>query len=146
MGGKEDEAIDSCSIRTKVLFSTDYYRLVDIRDDIDEWLLKNRELHLSKDKTYIAKIENGFDFVGKHIHPYRKYIRNMTKNKAYTTVDQLIRHPYNKHFQDAVNSYFGMMRHTDSFNIRRNIATAIDIYCPNLYTDTECTKIMTYPK
>ena len=56
MGGKEDEAIDSCSIRTKVLFSRDYsYEWLGLFLRLVRIFVENTSLN-----NYFTSLDNNF--------------------------------------------------------------------------------------
>lgn len=74
--------------------------------------LKILGMSLNPKKTRHNKLENGVNFVGYIIKPFSIYIRNSTKNRA------------KRSFRvKSLNSYFGMMRKINCFNLRKSIAT-----------------------
>jgi hypothetical protein len=68
-------------------------------------------MKLNPCKTTHNKLEYGVNFSGYIIKPFSIYIRNSTKQKAkFATETQ------------SINSYYGMMRHINCYNLRKSIA------------------------
>jgi hypothetical protein len=73
--------------------------------------LETLNLKLNPYKTTHNKLEYGRNFCGYIIKPFSMYIRNSTKQRAkFATESQ------------SINSYFGMMRHINCYNLRKSIA------------------------
>jgi hypothetical protein len=73
--------------------------------------LETLNLKLNPYKTTHNKLEYGRNFCGYIIKPFSMYIRNSTKQRAkFATEPQ------------SINSYYGMMRHINCYNLRKSIA------------------------
>jgi hypothetical protein len=73
--------------------------------------LKTLNMKLNPCKTKHNKLEYGVNFCGYIIKPFSIYIRNSTKQRAkFATKSQ------------SINSYYGMMRHINCYNLRKSIA------------------------
>ena len=73
--------------------------------------LETLNLKLNPHKTKHNKLEYGVNFCGYIIKPFSLYIRNSTKQRAkFATKSQ------------SINSYYGMMRHINCYNLRKSIA------------------------
>ena len=111
-----------------------YGRYVDdcIMIDADkEWLLKQvpkvREflddklgLQLHMGKLHIQDIHKGVEFLGTFVKPYRDYISNKTLERIREKMQQLNLRNTEK-TNRTINSYLGILSHTASYNIRREI-------------------------
>ena len=97
---------------------------------IADFLRKELKLTLHPQKVYLQHYSKGVKFIGAYIKPNRIYIGNRTKGglykKIYTklydmsqdlsrTLEQL------PNFEAGINSYFGFMRHYDTYNLRRHV-------------------------
>lgn len=107
-----------------VLLSHDKDQLYAWRDAIDAWLRENRKLHLHPNKVRVAPASQGIDFVGRYILPFRAYPRRMTVHSAKKVLKILRKQPLNKKAFEKLQSYLGIMRHSDSFNTRSRICKA----------------------
>ena len=73
--------------------------------------LETLNMKLNPCKTKHNKLEYGVNFCGYIIKPFSIYIRNSTKQRAkFATKSQ------------SINSYYGMMRHINCYNLRKSIA------------------------
>ena len=117
-----------------------YGRYVDDSTMIDpdrEWLLaqvpKVREfladelgLELHMGKLHIQEIHRGVEFLGTFVKPYRDYVSNKTLERIKGRVQQI-----DLRNGEAVNrticSYLGILSHTASYNLRREIFDTSDI-------------------
>ena len=117
-----------------------YGRYVDDSTMIDpdrEWLLaqvpKVREfladelgLELHMGKLHIQEIHRGVEFLGTFVKPYRDYVSNKTLERIKGRVQQI-----DLHNGEAANrticSYLGILSHTASYNLRREIFDTSDI-------------------
>lgn len=76
----------------------------------------NLSINFHPNKTKINLIQNGIDFIGYISRPYSKYLR---KRNVYSMYERTkIRINNNENHLETVNSYFGMLRHCNSFKIR----------------------------
>ena len=117
-----------------------YGRYVDDSDMIDPdraWLLeqvpKVREfladelgLELHMGKLHIQEIHRGVEFLGTFVKPYRDYVNNKTLERIKGRVQQI-----DLRNCEAANrticSYLGILSHTASYNLRREIFDTSDI-------------------
>ncbi len=137
-----------------------YYRYVDDFVFLDEsherlnWIFKEVEvflenrlnLELHPFKKRIGKVDQGIDFVGYFHKPYRRYTRKRTVNRMKSVVDQWRKSPspYSHHslwgLRASVNSYFGMIRQSSSFNVRKDLGDKLK--CEFMWPDPKYNKIL----
>lgn len=75
----------------------------------DAWLKANRELMFHPDKSLIAPIAQGIDFVGQIIKPWRTYPRRRVVHSA--------REAVLAGNDNALQSYLGIFRHLNTHNL-----------------------------
>lgn len=83
------------------------------------------KLKVHPDKFYIQPASHGVKFCGKVVKLNRIYISNRTVHALYTSIEEYSRMPsYDNavHAMQSINSYFGLMKGTASFNIKKRIA------------------------
>ena len=117
-----------------------YGRYVDDSTMIDpdrEWLLaqvpKIREfladelgLELHMGKLHIREIHRGVEFLGTFVKPYRDYVSNKTLERIKGRVQQIdLRN--GEAANRTICSYLGILSHTASYNLRREIFDTSDI-------------------
>lgn len=73
--------------------------------------LNQINLHLNSSKTRHNKLEYGVNFVGYWIKAFSIHIRNSTKHRAKQATER-----------QSINSYYGMFRHINCYNLRKSIA------------------------
>lgn len=85
-------------------------------------------LRLHPKKIVLKSVEEGIYFLGQIIKPYRTYISSRTKHNFYQSIQKINTMMANEpqfsweHLCDiraTVNSYLGIMRHANSFNLRK---------------------------
>lgn len=117
-----------------------YGRYVDDSTMIDtdkEWLLKQvpkvREflddelgLQLHMGKLHIQEIHKGVEFLGTFVKPYRDYISNKTLERIKEKMQQLDLRNTEK-TNRTINSYLGILSHTASYNLQREMFGIHDI-------------------
>ena len=111
-----------------------YGRYVDDSTMIDtdkEWLLKQvpsvREflydelgLQLHMGKLHIQEIHKGVEFLGAFVKPYRDYVSRKTFARIERNIVNLdLRNE--QHVRSTVNSYLGVLSHSASYNLRRDV-------------------------
>lgn len=123
-----------------VLLSSDRDELLEWRDRIDRWLWLERGLRVAKNKTIIRPANSGINFVGRVILPFRAYIRKSTAAQAKAALQSLRENPLDAHALASVNSYLGLMRHGNSYNLRKRICqeAALPLF---VEADSDFTKI-----
>ncbi len=96
---------------------------------ISDYLLAELKLELHPDKVYLQHYERGVKFLGTVIKPHRIYIANRTKGNFHAAIERqnqaVVDHPPAKKEQDAflssMNSYLGIMKHYNSYGLRRHM-------------------------
>ena len=87
--------------------------------EIGDFVQSRLSLFLNPRKTILQPIERGVDFVGQIIKPWRRVLRNTTRDNAWTTLSD----KRGCDFMRSANSYFGLFRQTDhSHGIRVRLA------------------------
>lgn len=123
-----------------VLLADSPEMLTEWRDRIDQWLMEERSLRLARNKTVIRSVNAGINFVGRVILPFRTYIRRSTVAQAKNAVASLRANPLDARALASVNSYLGLMRHCNSYNLRKK--TCEDAALPLFVeADDEFTKV-----
>jgi len=129
-----------CGIKHYVRFVDDFGFVMRKKEDIlrnvpllNEYLKEQLLLELHPKKIYIQHYSKGVLFVGAFILPNRIYISNRVVGNIYDAVSK-----YNKiakegfaeahidTFVATMNSYYGLMRHFNTYNLRRKIGKLID--------------------
>ena len=117
-----------------------YGRYVDDSDMIDpdkDWLLKQvpkvREfladelgLHLHMGKLHVQEIHHGIEFLGTFVKPYRDYVSNKTLERIKSKMQQVDLRRIEA-ANRTIGSYLGILSHTASYNLRREIFSTDDI-------------------
>jgi len=96
---------------------------------LKEYLQNELSLELHSEKIYLQHFSKGVFFLGVIIKPYRIYIRNQTKGNFYKKIKYwnnfLAERQYKlneeslKQFLSSVNSYLGIMKHYNTYNLRK---------------------------
>lgn len=129
-----------------VIMHKDPHYLNQIHKELTVFLKENLNLELHQNKKLINKIDKGIDFVGFVVKPYRinlrqktlkrifKIIREQKNNDKWFYEDELVK------FVSTINSYLGMIRNTNGYNLRKKIC----FECINLFIkcDNEFTKLI----
>lgn len=97
----------------------------EVRDYLQEQLLT--ELH--PNKIYVQHYSKGVKFVGAVIKPGRVYVSNRTLGHFYNRINEYnnlakqgLQADFVEKFVQSINSYLGLMRHYNTYKIRRKIA------------------------
>lgn len=85
-------------------------RLEKARDKVTLFVKERLLLDIPIDKTSIRKINWGIDFLGFTILPKAVLLRNKTKSKMYRNISV-----------KNLHSYFGILKHCNSYNLKRKI-------------------------
>lgn len=88
-------------------------------DDINTFL-PGLHLALNPRKTVIQPIARGVDFAGHVIKPYRRQVRRRTVRNALNRIGRQA----DGETLETINSYLGLLRHTDGYRDRAHIAKA----------------------
>lgn len=100
----------------------DYFKKIEL------FLQEKLKLELHPFKKRLGKINQGIDFVGYFHKPYHRYTRKRTVNRLKSKITQWKHspHPYDEDslikIRDSVNSYYGLMRPTSSFKLRKKLS------------------------
>lgn len=118
-----------------VLIHRDKEKLLWAKKRIDEFLQSELKLSLHPQKFYLQHYTKGVKFIGAVIKPRRIYIGNRSKSnlyqKIYSLIPQMGKSVENvlsgiAGFAARVNSYIGMMRHYNTYNLRTRILKILD--------------------
>ncbi len=93
-----------------VVVAESFQKLEEIRRKIIFFVKDKLLLDIPVEKTSIRKIDWGVDFLGFTILPKAVLLRNKTKNKIYANVSL-----------QNINSYLGILKHCNSYNLKRKI-------------------------
>ena len=111
-----------------VIMTKDKDQLLRLIPQIDQYLDEQLRMSLHPDKRYIQHYTKGVKMVGAVIKPGRIYIANRTIGKFYDKIryynslaDDGLQAQYVERFVQTINSYFGMMIHYSTYNIRKHI-------------------------
>lgn len=100
---------------------------------LKEYLENELCLELHSKKIYLQHFSKGVNFLGTVIKPYRIYIRNRIKGNFYRRVQYwnnllarkrfiLIKEDI-KQFLSSINSYLGIMKHYNTYKLRKKMLT-----------------------
>lgn len=90
-------------------------RLQEIRDKIRFFAKEKLFLEIPIEKTSLRKISWGVDFLGFTILSKSLLLRNKTKNKIYNKIDW-----------QNIHSYFGILKHCNSYNLKRKLLSILE--------------------
>ena len=102
------------------IISTDKKWMLSLIPKIQDFLKNHLMLDLHMGKLRINDINQGVEFLGAFIKPYRTYVSNASLRRAKNNIYKMNLHDREKIF-NTVNSYLGMMIHYSSYNIRKNL-------------------------
>lgn len=96
---------------------------------IRQYLQQNLQLVLHPDKVYLQRYTKGVKYLGSIVLPFRIYVSNRTTSNFYQAVMFQTNFIYHhkplktekKEFISSMNSYLGMMKHYQSYKVRRKI-------------------------
>lgn len=98
---------------------------------INRFLIENLDLELNHKKKNINLVKRGFDFVGFVMKPNSMHLRVKTINKCNSSINAW-KNSKNRNSKEElqeikckVNSYLGMLRHVDGFNMRKRISNSL---------------------
>lgn len=128
-----------------ILMSTNAHQLYEWHQDLTVFLRERLKLELHQNKKEINKIRRGIDFVGYVVKPNRILLRQRTIKRMFRLIKDFkeSQYWYEKEnllkFRASVNSYLGMMRGINGYNLRKKVCLS----CINLFIgcDEEYTKI-----
>ena len=104
-----------------VLMSTDKDYLLHCKDEIDKVLIETKSMCLHPNKIKVAPVHGGINFVGAIVKPFRVYSRRCTVSSALRNAKQISKYALDDSDFNAMQSYLGMLKHTDSFHLREHL-------------------------
>ncbi len=114
------------------IVSHDLKGLQKLKDEIDKFLKEQLRLRLHPRKVHIDHYSKGVKFVGAVIKPGRIYTSNRIIGHLYDTIyryNQIVERGYGEQYAEkfvaSLNSYWGIMRHADSYKRRAKSASWI---------------------
>ena len=102
------------------IVSCDRRWLLSLVPRIREFLKEELGLDLHMGKVRISRASQGVEFLGAYIKPYRIYLSNDTLERIRQHLKELDFSDPDK-VQKTVNSYLGIMSHTASYHLRREL-------------------------
>lgn len=100
--------------------------------ELDEYLSSSLLVSLHPRKRYLQHYSKGIHFVGAFIHAGRIYISRRTLGNLYTCImhyntlaSEGKASAYAEKFVASLNSYFGLMIHYSTYNLRRKVSLRI---------------------
>lgn len=93
---------------------------------MNNFLSSELKLTLHPKKFYLQPYQNGVRFLGTIIKPKRIYIGNRTKGNFHKTIETWNKTIHEKklnteEFISSINSYLGMMKHYNTYKLRKNM-------------------------
>lgn len=116
-----------------ILIDRDKDKLLKLWKEIKVWLEENLKLELSPNKYYFQQAYKGVEFVGFHIKKNRLYTNNNIVHSAFQLVEEMNKKGHTD--LQRINSYFGFLRHTNSYKIKARLIDNLknkDVYNYNL--------------
>ena len=83
-------------------------------------------LDLHGGKLHVADVRNGVEFLGSFVKPYRDYVSNKTLERIRMKMQE-VDLSNTEMVNRTVNSYLGILSHTASFNLRREVFDTDDM-------------------
>lgn len=94
--------------------------------DVRDFLVEELGLQLHMGKLHIQEIHRGVEFLGTFVKPYRDYVSNKTLERIKGRLQQTdLRN--GEAANRTICSYLGILSHTASYNLRREIFDTSDI-------------------
>lgn len=97
----------------------------------EEFLMNSLKIELHPYKKRLGLLDQGIDFVGYFHKPYRRFPRKRTANRLKSVVNQWKMNPQGyspdalTQMRNSVNSYFGLIRQTSSYRMRKHLGDEI---------------------
>ncbi len=104
--------------------------LEDLIPQMERFLAQELKLSLHPKKVILNKLTRGIDFLGYVVLPYYQVLRTKTKNRMFRKLrEKLVRFERGqidrKKLRQTVNSYFGVLKHCRSQNIKRQVKNLV---------------------
>ncbi len=98
---------------------------------INNFLKEKLKLSLHSDKIIIRKYHQGVDFLGYVSFPYHRTLRTKTRRRMFRKIGQRIKklrknEISEESFDQTLQSYFGILKHCNSFKIKKELLTKIN--------------------
>ena len=117
-----------------VFVNNDKNYLQSIIPKLSDFLLSTLKLTIHPNKIVLVNANEGIQFLGQIIKPYRNYVSNRTKNNFYQAIQKI-----NKTMAEVpefswqqlcdiraiLNSYLGILQHAATFNLRKNMMNSL---------------------
>jgi len=97
-----------------IILYKDKEYLLEILHKINIFLSQQLSLHLHPNKVFIETISSGIDFLGWIHFPNHRILRTSTKKRMFRNLK-------NKPKPETIQSYLGLLRHGDTFKLKRKI-------------------------
>lgn len=95
-------------------------RLHEVYQELCKFAKNNLGITFHNNKKEINTVDKGINFVGYIVRPFSKYIRRSTINNITVEPDADF-----ETTRSSINSYFGMLRHANTYKERKRIATSM---------------------
>ena len=76
-------------------------------------------------KLHVREVSQGIEFLGAFVKPYRDYISNKTLERITRNIRAMDLRDVN-HVEASVNSYLGVLSHSSSYNVKRELFEEVD--------------------
>jgi RNA-directed DNA polymerase len=95
---------------------------------LSDFLLSTLQLTIHPNKIVLVNANEGIQFLGQIIKPYRNYVSNRTKNNFYQAIQRINKvmaevpeFSWQQLFdiRAVLNSYLGILQHANTFNLRK---------------------------
>ena len=86
---------------------------------VTAFLSNHLDLKIHEGKTLICHVENGVEYLGTFLLPYRTYISRATLERMDAKLYALELENDRNHVCNALNSYCGVLSHWNNFNVRQ---------------------------
>lgn len=96
---------------------------------MNDYLFNNLYIKLHRDKIYVQHYRKGVKFTGHVVKHKRIYTSNATVSNMYLAIYRFnheIELNNVEHFVQSLNSYWGFLKHCESFNIKRRVFKLIN--------------------
>ena len=95
---------------------------------VREFLADELGLQLHMGKLHVREVNQGIEFLGAFVKPYRDYISNKTLARIEQNIKAIDLRDA-QHAEASINSYMGVLSHSASYNIRCHLFEEIDGDC-----------------
>jgi len=88
---------------------------------VTEFLSSRLGLSVHEGKTIIRSVNDGIEYLGAFVLPYRIYLSRSTLERMDLKLFELESEGKPTHIADALNSYCGVLSHWNNFNVRQRM-------------------------